>query len=225
MAISQALQQKAEQGTSSAAFFTSTAMTVTAGNGLVACMCTNANTTLTATDSKSDAYTPAVTNSQIGVTTGIAVAPIIAGGSTTFTVTPGVNGFSSICVTEHSGMATTSPGEATNSGQATSANINPGAVNPATANDLYVACWAHGGGTLTFTFNVSGEGWTQRSNLTNSVNEPLGSQDLVASGSKTGSATLSGSATHCECVATFKAAVSTQVPYQPQTLRAPVMAQ
>lgn len=228
MAIAYTGQIISLQSTAAVALFTTTAITVTAGNAVVVSMCAANNTTITASDSKSDAYTNALTRSTAGGSIGISVAPVLVGGSTTFTVTPGTNSFVSISAAEYSGMATSAPAEATNQAGASSQNVSPGAVNPASSGDLYVAAWVHSGALdQTFTYNVSGEGWTARSNLTLTANEPLGSQDLVSSGSKTGSATLSGAANPAwnAVVATFKAAVVTVVPYQPQYGRAPVLAQ
>lgn len=203
------IQQKAEQSTSSVSSFTSTAMSVAAGNSIVACMCCNINTatSLVASDSKSNAYTLAKLQSTINGGVSIYVAPLILGGSTTYTVTPSSAAFVSISAQEYSGMLTVNPGEATNgAGPTSSNNISPGAVNPASTNDLYVACWSHSGAaSQTFTANLSGEGWTLRSNLTNTANQPLGSQDIVSSGSRTGSAGLGGAAAiWYAAVATFK---------------------
>lgn len=204
------VQLKAEQSTSSVSSFTSSAMTVAGGNAIVACMSasTVSLSSLVASDSKSNPYSLAVfkAGSSSGATVSIYVAPTIAGGSTTYTVTPSSSCFVSISAQEYSGIRPTSPGEATNSaGPTSSTAVNPGAVSPASLGDLYVACWSHdGSANQAFTFNVSGEGWNQRSNLTNTTNMPLGSQDLVSSGSRTGSATLASSAQWVAAVATFK---------------------
>lgn len=205
------VQMKAAQGTSSAASFTTTAMTTTGGNAIVSCMGTNggALTSLNASDSIPNTYTNGVITKFISFgNVAIGVARSITGGSTTFTVTPNAARFSSISAQEYSGFG--SSNEATNSGSASaSAAVSPGAVNPASSNDLYVACWTHDGSvSQAFTFNVSGEGWNQRSNLTNTANSPLGSQDLVSSGSKTGSATLGTAANWEAAVATFTAAAA-----------------
>jgi hypothetical protein len=204
------VQQKTEQSTSSVSSFTTTAMTVDAGNAIVACMSAarTATTSLVASDSNGDAFTLAIfkVGAPNGGAVSIYVAPVLAGGSTTFTVTPDASDFVSISAQEYSGMVRVSPSEATNSGGPTAGTTaSPGAVNPASVNDLYVACWTHNGTTSQlFPTNPSGEGWILRSNLTNTANMPLGSQDLVASGSKTGNRTLSASATWVAAVATFK---------------------
>jgi hypothetical protein len=211
------VQQKAEQSTSSVASFTTSAMTVSSANAIVACTCGSVSTltSLVVSDSAGDAYSLAVFKAAtpgLGGSVSIYSAPVLAGGSTTFTVTPNVNAFVSISAQEYSGMVTSSPGEATNNGTGTSTTTSPGAVNPATANDLYVACWSHNGSTSqTFPTNPSGEGWNLRSNLTNTTNQPLGSQDLVSSGSKTGNRTISASASWVSIVATFKAAAASTV--------------
>lgn len=230
MAIAFTGNIKAEQSTSSVTSFTSTAMTVTAGNGIVACMCSSINNTLVASDSTVSTYNQAVIKQNtISVqTVAISVATGITGGSTTYKVTPGASAFCSISAQEYSGLASGNPSDATtNTGEAASTAVNPGAVNPPGTGDLYVAAWVHNGSvSQAFTFNVSGEGWNQRANLTNTANQPLGSQDFIGSGSKTGSATLGTSATWDAAVATFKAAAgATRVPYQPWYQMAPVLAQ
>lgn len=208
------IQQKAEQSTSSVSSFTTTAMTVTGGNSIVACMSCNVNNTLTASDSQVNSYHTAVTKSASVTSVAIAEATNIKPGSTTFTVTPGAAAFCSISAQEYSGMIYASPEEATNSaGPTNSTAVNPGAVNPSSLGDIYVACWTHdGSGNQSFTPNVSGEGWFLRGNLTNTANQPLGSQDLVSSGSRTGSATLSATANWVAAVATFRAVAPTYYP-------------
>lgn len=209
MAISQSLQLKEGQSTLAVASFTTTAMTVTAGNAAVACMSGSATgiVSVTASDSLADAHSNSVSKVRGtgGQMVAIDVFPTLAGGSTTWTVTPDRNSFVSICVTEHSGMHAT-PKEGTNTGEAASQAVSPGAINPATASDLYVSCWTHdGSGSQTFT---AGGGATLRGNQTNTANQPLGSEDFVGSGSQTLSATLSGAAnpTWDAAVGTFKAA-------------------
>lgn len=222
MAIAATAQIISQQSTTAVASFTTTAITVTAGNAVVATMSASAGslqTAVTATDSKLDAFSHSVTKANAAGTLvcGIDVAPSLAGGSTTFTVTPNATGFCSISAQEYSGMAA-APKEATNSGEGSTTAVSPGAVNPASSGDLYVSCWTHDGTTIAFTFNASGEGWTQRSNLTNGANQPLGSQDIITSGSKTGSATLASAANWECCVGTFKAAtIGSSFVYHRQT--------
>ena len=202
------VQLKAEQSTSSVSSFTTTAMTVTAGNGLVACMCSSINGVIGASSSKGDSFSAVVSNLAAFGSVTIAVARNAVGGSTTFTATPSGTAFCSISAQEYTSFGSTN--EAVNSAQATgSTAVNPGAVNPASAGDLYVACWTHDGSVnQTFTFNVSGEGWQTRSNLTLTANMPLGSQDFYGSGSKTGSATLSAAANWEAAVGTFTSSVT-----------------
>lgn len=209
----QFVQQKAEQSTSSVASFTSTSMTVTEGNAIVACMCASMNGTLTTTDNNGGKYTQSVikNNATNAQSVSISSATGCRGGATTFTVTPQSSSFCSISAQEYSGLALVHPDDGTtNSGEATSLNVNPGAVNPPNLNDLYVAAWVHNGSaSQTFTYNVSGEGWTARANLTNTTREPLGSQDFIGSGSKTGSATISsGPPVWDAVVATFRAGIA-----------------
>ena len=210
MSFARTGQEISAQSTSSVTSFTTGSLTVTATNSAVACMSSSTTSaTLDASSTPSSTWATSIVNSLANGSTSIARTVSLAGGSTTFTVTPSAAQFVSIGVVEYTGMATTTPDEATNSATATSLNVNPGAVNPASTGDLYVACWTHNGAAdQTFTFNVSGEGWTARANLTLTANQPLGSQDLInASGSKTGSATISsGPPVWVAAVATYKAA-------------------
>lgn len=186
---------RAEQSSSSVASFTTTAMTVTAGNAIVVSSCVNANTTIAITSTPADTYSQAVIKSSgiTGQSVAIDANASITGGSTTWKITPGAAGFCSVGAQEYTGMKTSAAIDtATNTGEGTSQAVDPGAVNPPNSNDLYVSAWTqNGSGNQTFT---AGGGFTLRANLTNTSFQPLGSEDLVASGSQDGSATLSGAA-------------------------------
>lgn len=198
------IQQVAEQSSSAVTSFTTSAMTVTAGNAVVLCVVANTPTGNTVvSDSLGNRYDAA--NTQLTAATRLSIfrATQIKGGSTTYTVVPGASAFCTVSAQEYSGMSV-NPIDAYASATAVSGTASPGAVNPASSNALYVACGTHDSGTVTFTFNASGEGWAQRANLTDATKMPLWSQDLAsASGSKTGSATMGGSVTWASCVATF----------------------
>lgn len=205
------VQQKAEQSTSSVASFTTTAMTVSPANSIVMCLSASdaANTAIVASDSAANPYALAVFKTG-GVGAGnvsIYSAPVIAGGSTTFTGTPNTSAFVSISAQEYSQVVKSSPGDAVNSASGNGTQISPGAVTPSVAGCLYVACWTDGSGTSpTFPTQPSAEGWALRSNLTNTANMPLGSQDLINSGTKTGNRTMSAIAAWTAAVATFRLA-------------------
>lgn len=203
------VQQVAEQSPSSvASYTTSGALVVTQGNAIVICMSSNGTGagTLVATDSQGNVYTPVVTRAATSGVVAIAIAVGVKGGSTTFTVTPNASQVLGICAQEYAGVSTAvSVVDGTNSATNTGTLVGSVPVSPSSRNDLYVACWTHDGSVnQTFGFNASLEGWTARSNLTNTALMPLGSQDLISGGPRTGSATLSVSATHMFTVAAFR---------------------
>jgi hypothetical protein len=208
------IQQKNEQSSVAVSSFTSSSMTVTAGNAIVQDMSGNATgiNTLTASDDKVDTFKTAAWKHQTGGTPNdlvtIAWAVNIVGGSTAFKVTPDVSAVVSLCAKEYSGLSATT--ETSAGAEASSSTISPGAVTAPTPNSLYVAAWTHDGSlSQTFTFNLSGQGWTARSNLTSTTLQPLGSQDIIGTGSKTGSAgVVGGSVLWDACVATFPPAES-----------------
>lgn len=193
------VQQKVEQSTTSVASFTTSAMTVTAGNALVSGTSVNLNTPMVTTDSRGDVFAPQIdeeTPSSGGLVERVQldVAFGAVGGSTTFTVTPTSPGFVSIGVLEFSGAA--SSVETESHGRYGTGQIdqicNPGPIEPPSAGDLYLSAWTHSGvGSETFT---PAAGWTLRANLTNTANMPLGSASFIGSGLQTGTCTLSGSA-------------------------------
>lgn len=189
------VQQKAVQSTSSVSSLTTSAMTVTAGNAIASATCANGDgstvPSLATTDSKSDVYLIQVTrDEEVFMIVQWEIATNIVGGSTTFTVTPSYARFVSIVAHEYSGVAL-APIEGVAQGWSFGSQLpNPGPLAPVSAGDLFLSAWTHGGGiNETFTPNT---GWTLRGNLTPTANMPLGTEELIGSGTQTGSATLSG---------------------------------
>lgn len=182
---------------------TTSAMTVTAGHALAVCSCDNVGVSptagLTITDSQADIYGTQAEHASGASRAQWDLATNVAGGSTTWTVTSGISGFLAICAQEYSGTAL-APVEAIGATGGTNQTPNPGSLLPPSIGDLYLSAWTHGGSASeTFTPNT---GWTLRSNLTNTANMPLGSEELIGSGLQVGSATLSGaSVPYWDCVA------------------------
>jgi hypothetical protein len=189
------VQQKAAQSTTSVSSFTTSAMTVTAGNALASATSGNNADTTTTTDSKSNVYNRESVTAGTGMQINLELATNAIAGATTFTGTPASSQFVGICVHEYSGVAL-APVEA-NNGQTdpigTSQTVTCGALNPPSLNDLYLSVWTHQG-TANESFTPAA-GWTLRANLTNTTNQPLGSEELIGSGSQVGSATLGGGGT------------------------------
>lgn len=189
------VQQKTVQSTSSVSSLTTTSMTVTAGNELVSATCGSTNVSsvppdLATTDSKSDLFVKEVTrqSDQFGAIQ-LEFSSGAVGGATTFTVTPNFSTFISIAVKEYSGVADY-PVESSVNAQGFGQLFSPGALLPPSVGDLYISAWTHAGsGSQTFT---AASGWTLRSNLTNTANMPLGSEDFIGSGSQVGSCSISG---------------------------------
>lgn len=189
------VQQKALQSTSSVLSLTTSAMTVTAGNSLASATSGNNPDSITTTDSKGNVYNRESITAGTGMQINLELATNAVAGSTTFTATPTSSQFVSICVHEISGTAS-APVEA-NNGQidpvGTSQIVSCGELNPPSLNDFYLVVWTHQG-TANESFTPA-PGWTLRSNLTNTVNQPLGSEELIGSGKQVGSATLGGGGT------------------------------
>lgn len=193
--------------TSSVSSFAASAMTVTAGNAIVVCMAANTvgGTSLLASDNLRNSYITAIYKFDVtaGIASCIGRSIRVLGGSTTVTATPNAASFISLSAQEYTGMADgLGP---TSQNVQTSANMSPLAVTPVWPA-IYVCCWTHNGGAnQSFTYNISAEGWYGRANLTATADEPLGSQDLLSSGTRTGSATIVGpAATFVAVVATFQ---------------------
>lgn len=188
------VQQKVEQSTSSVSSFTTSSMTVTAGHTLVVASSANksgAGINLAITDSVGDAFATAVISEvePSGQRVQWDVSDGVAGGSMTATVTmTGDTGVLSIAVHDYSGA--TAAVQTTSAGQASDHAPSCGELLPPSAGDLYVmACTHNGSANETFT---AGSGFTRRANLTLTANMPLGTEDLVSSGSQIGSATYGG---------------------------------
>lgn len=213
------VQQKAEQSTSSvSSFTTTTSMNVGVSNAIVMCIAGSivSLSSLVASDSQGNAYILArfAAGSPSAGSLSIYVAPRVAGGATFFTATPNISSFVTICAQEYSGLQNITPTEVTGQNAASSvSSIVAPAMTPPSDNDLYISCWTHdGSASQTCTFDATGEGWQARSNLSNTANQPLFSQDLVASGTKKGSFTGGTPATYAWLVlgATFRAADMTR---------------
>lgn len=186
------VRQKVEQSTTSVTSFTTSAMTVTAGDALVVATSANGIPAITISDSKGDVFATEVSFPSYSGIVQWDFSSSAVGGSTTFTVTADASWFLSIAVQEYSGVAS-APLEGNAQDFGSSQIPNPGPLNPASVGDLYLSAWSHdGSGNETFT---PGPGWTLRANLTNTANAPLGTEEFIGSGSQVGKATLSGSAT------------------------------
>lgn len=189
------VQQKTGQSTTSVSSFTTAAMTVTAGNTLAAASSANIGdpTTQAVSDSQGDVFTAQIkSSSSADQSAQWDVADAAVGGSTTFTVTVSSGSvFLSLGVHEYSGVAEAGV-ESTTRGDGADSSPTPGVLAPPSAGDLYLSAWTHSG-TLSQTFTPN-SGWTLRANLTNTANMPLGAEQLIGSGSQTGSVTLVGGA-------------------------------
>jgi hypothetical protein len=194
------VQQKTVQSTSSVSSLTTSAMTVTAGNALVAASSANGSVGLVTTDSQGDVFaievasvSPFLQIVQYELATGA------AGGSTTWTLTPSASAFVSLAVQEYAGMAV-SPVDTVGHGQGAGSTPTPGSLDPVPAGDAYVSAWTHdGGANQTFT---PAPGWTLRSTLTLTANMPLGTEELIGSGPQEGRVTLGAPAPATwDCVA------------------------
>src|SRR4051812_17716372 len=99
------VQQKTEQSTTNVTSFTTSAMTVTAGNAVAVASCANNYAvTLTITDSVGDAFARQIdADESISQRVQWDLATNVVGGSTTFTVTSSLSKFLSIAVHEYSG--------------------------------------------------------------------------------------------------------------------------
>jgi hypothetical protein len=215
MAIAHVQHATPGQSAAAATSISTTGMTTTAGNFGVITWSTDKSTTPTGTvvtDSKGNTPTQNhVTsinhNGAFDVNVGMAYEQIASGGAGhTVTCSPGSSQFCSISFGEYSGVATSSPAEAAGASDVTgnSVSANPGAVNPASANDLYYSACTHAGSGITFTAAAS---WTRRTNLGDAGGSkmPLCTTEIIASGSQTGTITLSGTAQWAAIVATFQA--------------------